>query len=127
MKGKTNLNKFAWSSRVTAPINKLDLVVHCQNLPKKDLLSQADAFCVLWRVRQDFGYAGLGANGVPSKLPGRQEDEMGRTEVSRACANPTFKHRFRLEFIFHEEQIFVLRVYSEDLRYATDLSEHDYL
>jgi len=47
--------------------------------------------------------------------------------VARACVNPTFKHRFRLEYCFHEEQTFVLRVYDEDLRYATDLKEHDYL
>jgi hypothetical protein len=32
-----------------------------------------------------------------------------------------------LNFVFHEEQTFVLRVFDEDLRYATGLSEHDYL
>ena len=124
-KGKKDFGKFAWLSRTTAPVIKLDLVIKCHNLPKKDLLSQADAFCVLWKVPD--GYEALGANGIPVKLPGRQEEEMGRTEVSRSCANPTFKHRFRSEFVFHEEQTFVLRVYDEDLRYATHLGEHDYL
>jgi hypothetical protein len=32
-----------------------------------------------------------------------------------------------LEFAFHEEQAYIIRAYDEDLRYATDLKEHDYL
>jgi hypothetical protein len=124
-RAKGNFGKFAWSSRVTAPIIKVDLVIECKRLPKKDLLSQADAFCVLWQVPN--GYTPTFINGMPSKLPGRQEREEGRTEVARNCVNPTFKHRFRLEYAFHEEQTYVLRVYDEDLRYATDLKEHDYL
>ena len=119
------LGKKAWFSRVTAPVLKVDLVVKCKNLPKKDLLSQADGFCVLWKVPD--GYTNWGANGIPNKEPGRQEEEIGRTEVCRSCINPTFKHKFRLNFVFHEEQTFVLRVFDEDLRYATGLSEHDYL
>jgi len=122
---KKSLNKKAWESRVTAPVLKLDLVVQCRNLPKKDLLSQADGFCVLWKI--PVGYTNWRANGIPNKNPGRQEEEIGRTEVSRSCINPTFKHKFRLNFVFHEEQTFVLRVFDEDLRYATGLSEHDYL
>lgn len=120
-----SLNKKSWVSRVTAPVLKLDLVVQCRNLPKKDLLSQADGFCVLWKI--PVGYTNWGANGIPNKNPGRLEEEIGRTEVSRSCINPTFKHKFRLNFVFHEEQTFVLRVFDEDLRYATGLSEHDYL
>jgi hypothetical protein len=122
---KLKKDKAAWSSKVTAPVIKVDLVVTCNHLPKKDLLSQADAFCVLWQVPN--GYTPTISDGMPSKLPGRQEEELGRTEVARACVNPTFRHRFRLEYSFHEEQTFVLRVYDEDLRYATDLKEHDYL
>lgn len=122
---KNGLGKKAWFSRVTAPVLKVDLVVQCRNLPKKDLLSQADGFCVLWKIPD--GYTNWGANGIPNKEIGRQEKEIGRTEVSRSCANPTFKHKFRLNFVFHEEQTFVLRVFDEDLRYATGLSEHDYL
>ena len=127
MKNNTDihLRKKAWVSRVTAPVLKLDLVVECRNLPKKDLLSQADGFCVLWKVPD--GYTNWGANRIPNKDAGRQEEEIGRTEVSRSCINPTFKHKFRLNFVFHEEQTFVLRVFDEDLRYATGLSEHDYL
>ncbi len=119
------LGKKAWVSRVTAPVLTIELVVECRNLPKKDLLSLADGFCVLWKVPS--GYTNWGANGIPNKEPGRQEEEIGRTEVSRSCVNPTFKHKFRLNFVFHEEQTFVLRVFDEDLRYATGLGEHDYL
>mmetsp|Transcript_66242 Transcript_66242/g.191213 ORF Transcript_66242/g.191213 Transcript_66242/m.191213 type:complete len:616 (+) Transcript_66242:108-1955(+) len=120
-----DFNKYAWSSRLTAPVIKVDLIIQCKDLPKKDLLSQADSFCVLWKVPN--GYNPTIVKGMPSKLPGRQETEMGRTEVARACMDPTFKHKFRLEFSFHEEQTFIIRVYDEDLRYATDLKEHDYL
>jgi len=125
MKNDANFGKKAWFSRVTAPVLKIDLVVQCRNLPKKDLLSQADGFCVLWKIPN--GYDNWGVDGIPNKTPGRQEKEIGRTEVSRSCINPTFKHKFRLKFVFHEEQTFVLRVFDEDLRYATGLSEHDYL
>lgn len=64
---------------------------------------------------------------MPTQLPGRQEEELGRTEIARACIDPTFKQTFRLEYSFHDEQTYVIRVYDEDLRYATDLKEHDYL
>ena len=121
-----DFSKFAWSSRLTAPIIKVDLVIHCRKLPKKNLLSQADAFCVLWQVPNGY-MPTTNSKGIPSKLPGRQETEKGRTEVARATVDPTFKHNFRLDFKFHEEQTYIIRVYDEDLRYATDLKEHDYL
>jgi hypothetical protein len=120
-----DFTKLAWASRLTAPVIKVDLVIQCKDLPKKDLLSQADSFCVLWEAPN--GYSPTIVKGMPAKLPGRQETELGRTEVSRACMDPTFKHKFRLEFSFHEEQMYIIRVYDEDLRYATDLKEHDYL
>lgn len=60
-------------------------------------------------------------------MPGHAEAEIGRTEIARATVNPTFKYKFRLEYIFQEQQTYVVRVYDEDLRYATDLKEHDYL
>ena len=120
-----DFTKLAWASRLTAPVIKLDLIIQCKDLPKKDLLSQADSFCVLWESPN--GYNPTIVKGMPAKLPGRQETELGRTEVARACMDPTFKHKFRLEFSFHEEQTYVIRVYDEDLRYATDLKEHDYL
>jgi copine 1/2/3 len=129
MKYREKFSKFAWPSRLSAQVIKVDLVIQCKRLPKKDLLSQADAFCVLWQVPN--GYIPNNASGskenVPSKLPGRQETEVGRTEVHRNCVEPVFKDNFRLSFKFNEEQTFVIRVYDEDLRYATDLKEHDYL
>mmetsp|Transcript_25390 Transcript_25390/g.62489 ORF Transcript_25390/g.62489 Transcript_25390/m.62489 type:complete len:708 (-) Transcript_25390:824-2947(-) len=125
VKKNSKYSKFAWSSRITAPVIKLDLEISCHNLPKKDLLSQADAFCVLWKAPDR--YAPTEEKGVPNQLPGRVEEEIGRTEIARATVNPTFKHTFRLEYIFHQEQTYVVRLYDEDLKYATDLKEHDYL
>ena len=126
MKGRSSkFSKRAWPSRVTAPVIKVDLTIQCKNLPKKDLLSQADAFCVLWQVPN--GYNPNFVKGMPSKLPGRQEIEKGQTSPIRASVEPKFKDAFRLEYTFHEEQTYIIRVYDEDLRFATDLKEHDYL
>jgi hypothetical protein len=126
----TDYSKYAWPSRLTAPIIKIDLVIQCRRLPKKDLLSQADAFCVLWQVPN--GYTpNTDKSGMPTKLPGRQETEKGRTDVERACVDPTFtwggNRAFRLAYKYQDEQTYAIRVYDEDLRYATDLKEHDYL
>lgn len=106
-----DFTKLAWSSRLTAPVIKVDLEIQCKGLPKKDLLSQADSFCVLWEAPN--GYHPTIAKGMPAKLPGRQETEVGRSEVARACTDPAFKHQFRLEFTFHEEQTFIIRVYGK--------------
>jgi len=120
-----DFTKLAWASRLTAPVIKVDLVIQCRDLPKKDLLSQADSFCVLWEA--PYGYTPTVVKGMPVKLPGRQEKEIGRTEIARACHDPVFVQKFRLEFSFHEEQTYIIRVYDEDLQYHTDLKEHDYL
>ena len=53
--------------------------------------------------------------------------EIGRTEVVRGSNSPKFENSFRLDFLFQEEQTYLVRVYDEDLKYATDLREHDYL
>lgn len=45
MKKDYKYSKFAWPSQITASIIKLDLIIQCKQLPKKDMLSQADAFC----------------------------------------------------------------------------------
>ena len=115
-------SRLAWDSRVTAPYIKLDLFIECVRLPKKDSFSQADAFCGLWEAP-----AGFSTDKRVSKLPLKQEKEIGRTEVVRANKNPRFETAFRLEYKFQEEQTYVIRVYDEDLRYATDLKEHDYV
>lgn len=115
-------SKIAWESRITAPTIKLDLAIECHNLPQKDSFSQADAFCGVWEIP-----SGLPKGKTVSRLPTRQEREVGRTEVVRATSGPKFTTKFRLEYRFQAQQTFVVRVYDEDLRYATDLKEHDYI
>lgn len=115
-------SRLAWDSRVTAPHIKLDLILECQRLPKKNSFSPADAFCVLWEVP-----AGHRMDWKVSKLPARHEKELGRTEVVRESRNPRFATTFRLEYKFQEEQHYVVRVYNEDLQYSTDLREHDFV
>src|SRR6056300_1431488 len=71
-------SRMAWDSRVTAPYIKLDLVIECRRLPKKDSFSQADAFCGLWEVPP-----GYSQDKRVGRLPAKQEKEVGRTEVVR--------------------------------------------
>ncbi|KAL7556565.1 hypothetical protein ACA910_009082 [Epithemia clementina (nom. ined.)] len=115
----------AWDSRITAPFIKLDLVIECRRLPKKDSFSNADAFCGIWEAPP--GVLNNRDKQKVSQLPNKQEREIGRTEVVRENENPCFEHTFRLEFRFQEQQCYVIRVYNEDLRYATDLKEHDFI
>jgi len=122
-------SRLAWDSRLTAQHIKLDLVIECRRLPKKDSFSQADAFCGLWEVPSGYN-SGTQENGKKqqvSRLPAKQEKEIGRTEVVRENKSPKFTTTFRLEYKFQEEQTYCLRVYDEDLRYATDLKEHDFI
>jgi Copine/C2 domain len=120
---KRQNSRLAWESRVTAPYIKLDLIMKCHRLPKKNSFSQADAFCCLWEIPS--GHR-INSKKV-SRLPARHEKEIGRTEVCRENRNPSFKTTFRLEYKFQEEQHFVIRVYNEDLQYSTDLKEHDFI
>ena len=115
-------SKIAWESRITAPSIKLDLVIECHRLPKKDSFSESDAFCGVWELP-----SGLPKGKKVSRLPTRQEREIGRTEVVRATSGPKFTTKFRLEYRFQAQQTYVIRVYDEDLRYATDLKEHDFI
>lgn len=119
---KRQNSRLAWDSRVTAQHIKLDLVLECQRLPKKNSFSPADAFCVIWEIP-----AGHRLDQKVSKLPARHEKELGRTEVIRESRNPRFTTSFRLEYKFQEEQHYVVRVYNEDLEYSTDLREHDFI
>lgn len=119
-------NRLAWDSRITAPYIKLDLIIECHRLPKKDSFSQADAFCCLHEVPTSY-HELLKQRGSVTRLPTKQEKEIGRSEVVRGNKNPRFQTTFRLEYKFQEEQTFIVRVYDEDLRYATDLKEHDFL
>lgn len=113
----------AWDSRVTAPFIKLDLLLECHRLPKKDSFCPADAFACVWEVPSGFKSNSKRVN----RMPTRQEREIGRTEIVRGNRDPLFSTTFRLEFKFHEEQTYLVRVYNEDLRYSTDLKEHDFI
>ena len=131
--------------RCTAERIKIDLIIEGRRLPKKNSFAQADAFACLWQVPA--GYTGCSqqaqqkngnrgsssasssttAGGAVTRLPTRQEREIGRTEVVRNSKNPRFEATFTLDYKFEEEQAFVVRCYDEDLRYATDLKEHDFI
>ena len=115
----------AWESRLSAPSVKLDLHIECRRLPKKDSFSDCDAFCGIWEAPA--GVLTAMKDKKVSRLPSKQEKEVGRTEVVRENEHPQFQHTFRMEYRFQEQQTYVIRVYDEDLRYATDLKEHDFV
>lgn len=121
---KRQNSRLAWESRVTAPSVKLDLFIECRRLPKKNSFSDADAFCGIWEAPP--GFVIKDKNQV-TRLPSKQEREVGRTEVVRENENPRFETTFRLEYKFQFSQTYVIRVYDEDLKYATDLKEHDFV
>lgn len=117
--------KAAWASRLTAPSIEIDLSISCQKLPKKNSFAHADSFCVLSSVPGS--YVSRDKTRKPASLPEKHEKEIGRTEIVRESKDPSFLTTFRLDYRFQEEQTYIMRVYDEDLRYATDLKEHDYL
>lgn len=120
-------SRLAWESRVTAPCIKLDLIIECQNLPKKSSFEQSDSFCVVWEIPSGHRQIGTINKKKVTKLPAKHEKEIGRTEVCRESKNPKFTKTLRLEYKFQEEQYYVIRVYNEDLQYSSDLKEHDYI
>lgn len=141
--------KAAWKTRVTSPITTIELQFGCHNLRRG-----CDAFAVIWQVPCGYGMESLiGIMGGESSkssvlgnaslatmltkdgrrketgrighLPGRLEREVGRTEVIKCSRDPQFK--FSVDFHFHEEQTYVVRIYDLDLQFCPDLKEHDFL
>lgn len=123
----------AWFPRVTSPTTYIEVCFECRNIPKKNMFSYADAFCVLWKVPVDYTsenstpFAGdtVGKKWqcTPKKLPSKQETKIGQTEIIKG-QNPTFTTKFRILFNFELEQKYIVRVYDKD---ASDSGEHDYL
>jgi hypothetical protein len=91
---------------------KVELFIACRNLPKLDLLSQTDAFCVLY-VKNRSG----------------QWDEIGRSETVWDTPNPDFTHQFNVDFHFEEVQdmrmIMRIEIYDRDAD-SEVLSKHDF-
>lgn len=119
--------RLAWRTRITSPNAKIDLSLTCRNMLKKDVFSSSRTFCVVWQVPN--GYTGSGGGTGSDKLsslPSGPEVEVGRTEVVGDTSDPDFSHTFRLDYHFEQEQSYLVRVYDEDLLYATDLREHDF-
>jgi len=126
----------AWFTRLTPTTMYVEVSFECRNIPKKNILSFADAFCVLWEVPVDYtsknptSFAGdtIGKSRrrKPKRLPSKQEIIIGHTETIRN-QNPTFTTKFRILFNFELEQKYIVRVYDKDLRLATDLEDHEYL
>lgn len=123
-KQNTKNSHRAWDSRVSAAYIKVNLTIECKNLPNKDSFSKSDAFCCIWEAPPGFREQHKHVGKLPSKLEGK---ELGRSEIIKQNNNPTFQTPFPVDYRFEAEQNFVVRVYSEDLRYSTDLKEHDFL
>ena len=121
--------RLAWRTRITSPHAKIDVTLSCENMLQKDTFSSARTFCAIWQVPN--GYTGRGGGMMTTNniapLPSGPEVEIGRTEVVGDTRDPQFTSKFRLDYHFEQEQTYLVRVYDEDLKYATDLREHDYM
>merc|ERR1712113_625120 len=76
---------------------KVELFIQCKDLVQKDFNSESDPFVVIF-IRDKNG----------------RFNEMGRTEVIKDNANPSFATQFKMHYYFEEEQILRFDVYDED-------------
>ncbi|CAB9508204.1 Copine-6 [Seminavis robusta] len=77
----------AWKTRVTSPVTKVELVLECKNLRRKDAFAECDAFAVLWKVPNGYGSDGqigkMGGDESYSSL-GMSAGHMSLSSISSA-------------------------------------------
>lgn len=146
----------ASKTRVTAPVAKIELLMECHNLRRKDVFAEFDAFAVIWAAPIDYkmeptigrmtdescstshnnmSISTMGTTtSVPRRkrpkvcrLPARNEKEIGRTEVIRGSPSPKFMTSFTVDFEFHQDKTYIVRIYDRDVDFSSDLKEHDFL
>lgn len=86
-----------------------------------------DSFCTNWSLPGMGSKAGIDRKGIPNlhRLPAHVEQEVGRTEVLSGSHSPKFTATFTLDFEFHAEAKYAVRVYDLDLGFCSDLKQHD--
>jgi len=114
----------AWDSRITAQYLKIKILIKAVNLPNKHTFSKPDTFCAIWEVPP--GYR-ENLKKIINAFPSKQEKEIGRTHLVKQSNNPSFPDHFPMEYRFEQEQNYVVRVYTEDLQFSTDLKEHTFI
>ncbi|CAD5111652.1 DgyrCDS940 [Dimorphilus gyrociliatus] len=100
----------AGPGKVFTPKSRIELTISCKNLADKDVFSKSDPLCVLF-VK-------------PPRATGFVEHD--RTEVVKDSLNPTFKHKFVIDYMFEEVQELKFQVYDSDSK-SSNLKNHEFL
>eukprot|EP00768_Dysnectes_brevis_P002922 gnl/Dysnectes_brevis/2129_a2474_1371.p1 GENE.gnl/Dysnectes_brevis/2129_a2474_1371~~gnl/Dysnectes_brevis/2129_a2474_1371.p1 ORF type:complete len:534 (-),score=145.86 gnl/Dysnectes_brevis/2129_a2474_1371:46-1647(-) len=96
-------------SQQALPTSDVEISLSVRDLPKLDLLSESDPFCVL------FANTNTGAKA-----------EVGRTEMKKNQDAAEFDTRFTVPYFFEVHQSFTVAVFDADSSTITgDLSRHD--
>jgi len=90
---------------------EVEIFLSGYDFPKLDKFSKSDPFLVLYMKT---GYGG----------PWR---EIGRTETIMDNHHPVFEKRFKVNYIFEQEQNVRIEAYDEDEKNASSLKSHDYV
>jgi len=88
---------------------EVEIYLSGHDFPKLDTFSKSDPFLVLY-----------------TKSQANHWREIGRTETIQDNHFPVFERRFKMQYIFEQEQNLRIEAYDEDSK-STDLRKHDYV
>ncbi len=91
------------------PTTTLELSVSCKNLCDMDTFSKSDPLCVMYQQVADQKWV-----------------EVGRTEMLKNTLNPSWQHKFVLDYCFEQRQLVKFEVYDWDNK-STNVKDHDFL
>jgi len=90
---------------------KVDFYLSCRGLPKMDITSNTDPFCVVF-VKDPQTHSFV---------------EMGRTDVIMDTQSPDWTCQFVIDYRFEEVQNLRVECYDEDAHGVRDLHRHDFI
>ncbi|XP_062336271.1 copine-3 isoform X4 [Osmerus eperlanus] len=90
-------------------VTKVELIVSCENLLDRDVISKSDPLCVLLM-----------------NISESQWYEVGRTEKIQNCLAPKFAKKFVIDYYFEQVQKLKFGIYDIDNQ-TIDLSDDDFL
>jgi len=90
---------------------EVEIYLRAYDFPKCDAFSKSDPFLVLYMK------SGYSAQWV----------EIGRTETIKDNHHPVFEERFKVNYIFEQEQKIRIDAYDEDANDSRNLDKHDYV
>ena len=89
-----------------------------------DRLSNTDAFAVVYLTKPPPPPT---AHGLLTKSSLQESEEIGRTTVVYDTENPDFETTFKVHYHFEENQLLTVKIFDEDKKGSSTLSDHDYI